>query len=92
LGQQVPQHDVPCSKITKNMNSLFFQKGDVCCNYGTDGKKTSGFDCLMIPGAVKATTNSIAVAVTQCGGLGGLVTATGTASVTICCKICIKIN
>ncbi len=25
--------------------------GSMCCSYGTMGKQTKGYDCLMIPGA-----------------------------------------
>ena len=56
----------------------------LCCDYGTKGTKTSGYDCLMIPGASKATGG--AAPATQCGGGGGLVTATGTTLKTVCCK------
>ena len=40
----------------------------------------------MIPGAAKAATATMKVAPTQCGGAGGLVTASGTTGKTICCK------
>ena len=56
-----------------------------CCGYGTDGMKTGGYDCLMIPGAEKATGTPVAP--TNCGGKKGLVTAAaGTTAATICCK------
>ena len=57
-----------------------------CCGYGTDGKKsTGGYDCLMIPGAEKATGTPVPP--TNCGGMKGLVTvAAGMTSTTICCK------
>ena len=60
-------------------------KDSLCCAYGTDGKKsTGGYDCLMIPGAEKAA--GTALPPTQCGGMGGLVTAAGTTGATVCCK------
>jgi hypothetical protein len=57
----------------------------VCCGYGAEGTKTSGYDCLMIPGAAKKA-DSAPVPPTQCGGLGGLVTASGTTPATICSR------
>jgi hypothetical protein len=32
-----------------------FSQGSLCCGYGTDGKKTNGYDCVMIPGASTMT-------------------------------------
>ena len=58
--------------------------GTPCCGYGTKGTKTTGSDCIQIPnltlapGTVKPSM--------MCGGKGGLVTATGTTSKTVCCK------
>lgn len=68
---------------------ISFFKQSECCGYGTDGKKTN-YDCLMIPGAQKDAVGAKGsiqnVPPTQCGGGGGLVTATGMTSTTVCCK------
>jgi len=59
-------------------------KDSSCCGYGTDGKKsTGGYDCLMIPGASQSGTPKKP---SQCGGRGGLVTASGTTGKTVCSK------
>ena len=67
-------------------NTKGFNVDHSCCGYGADGKKSdAGYDCLMIPGAEKATGTPVAP--TNCGGMGGLVTVnSGVASATICCK------
>ena len=60
-------------------------KGDTCCGWGTDGEKTQGEgDCLIIPNLT--TVNGATKAPAQCGGAGGLVTASGTTSKTVCSK------
>lgn len=63
--------------------------GTKCCNYGADGKKISttkgGYDCILIPGAVKASDSAIK-SPKICGSQMGLITATGTTSVTVCSK------
>jgi hypothetical protein len=63
----------------------------MCCGYKQTGKGTSGFDCLMIPGASKAASNpGTLVPQTVCGRSQGLVTsAAGTTATTICCKACL---
>ena len=56
-----------------------------CCGYGDDGRKRSGFDCVVIPGALTASKNTIPGAQMVCGRSRGL----GSASAgpkTICCK------
>jgi len=62
----------------------------LCCGYGTDGMKTTaGYDCIMIPGASKATGTNQMVPAAQCGGFQGLVTAkatSATTSKTVCTK------
>eukprot|EP00096_Caligus_rogercresseyi_P007893 TRINITY_DN26032_c0_g1_i1.p1 TRINITY_DN26032_c0_g1~~TRINITY_DN26032_c0_g1_i1.p1 ORF type:complete len:403 (+),score=38.83 TRINITY_DN26032_c0_g1_i1:23-1210(+) len=62
-----------------------FTKGSVCCGYGEDGKKTSGYDCVIIPGAEKKTgkvVNSNAI----CGRSVGLVDMTMGAAATVCSR------
>lgn len=62
---------------------------DDCCDYGTNGQAALGWDCLIIPGAVKADDNSI-VSDRMCAKSFGLGTATQTdvANIkTICCKL-----
>ena len=62
----------------------------MCCNYGADGKKIiatkGGYDCIMIPGALKATDSALK-SPKICGSKMGLITATGTTSATVCCKL-----
>lgn len=65
-----------------------FNTGSVCCAYGTAGTKTSGYDCLIIPGAEK-DTNGAVKADQFCGRSQGLVTAsmmTGMPGVTVCSR------
>ena len=68
-----------------NLHSIFqnydiFQ-GSVCCGYGSKGTASSGYDCVMIPGAV----GKVPFANSICGQGKGLVTASGI-STTICSK------
>ena len=62
----------------------------MCCNYGADGKKIiatkGGYDCIMIPGAQKASDSALK-SPKICGSKMGLITATGTTSATVCCKL-----
>merc|ERR1711963_235015 len=61
-------------------------KPSSCCGYGADGMQTAGvYDCLIIPGALKAADNAEAPS-KNCGGGKGLVTVTNEASKTICSK------
>ena len=60
----------------------------MCCAYGSDGKASKvGYDCVVIPGASKATLPANSpVPNAICGNGIGLVTATGTGPKTICSK------
>merc|ERR1719273_2182870 len=53
-----------------------YVKGETCCNYGESGWKglgtLGGYDCLMIPGAVKKADSALLPA-SNCGGGAGLV-------------------
>ena len=61
-------------------------KQSSCCGYGSNGMKSTGvYDCIIIPGAVKAS-DSAAKPSKQCGGMKGLVTATNGLTMTVCCK------
>ena len=61
-----------------------------CCGYGTKGTKTVGDDCLNIPNLT--TSKGAAKPSAMCGGKGGLVTASGTTSKTVCSKFQIRIS
>ena len=51
-------------------------------------KSTGAYDCLMIPGPLKAADSAHVKGGSQCGGVGGLVSAaSGTTSTTVCCKL-----
>ena len=58
-------------------------KGSVCCGYGSDGKKTTGYDCIVIPGAAK-TGGALIPNNAFCGGYGLVTANAGTTSKTIC--------
>ena len=68
----------------------------MCCGYGTDGKQSKvGYDCVVIPGASKATlpVNTPAPNV-YCGRSAGLVSkksGDATANKTICSEFLSKI-
>lgn len=58
-----------------------------CCEYGDNGDKggaTIGWDCIMIPGALKKADS--AVKVSRICGKSQLVTAAGTTAASVCCK------
>ena len=58
-------------------------------------KTTAGYDCIMIPGASKATGTNQMVPAAQCGGFQGLVTAkatSATTSKTVCSKYISIVN
>ena len=55
-----------------------------CCGYGTKGTITTGSDSLQIPNLT--TANGAVKPSVMCGGKGGLVTAAGTTSKTVCSK------
>ena len=73
-------------------------KDSLCCGYGADGKNSAwGYDCLMIPGAVKGSSPYTAlVPVSLCGAGNGLAYSSGTYKTTatpdagqqktVCCK------
>ncbi len=62
-------------------------QGSVCCGYGAAGLATSGYDCVMIPGASKAS-NYNPVPNSICGNGNGLVTTViGNTSATVCSKL-----
>jgi len=43
-------------------------KEALCCGYGADGMKTTGYDCVIIPGALKGTANNMDVMASEfCG-------------------------
>lgn len=79
--------DVGVSGFTNIAKGIIL--GTMCCNYGEDGKKIiatkGGYDCIMIPGALKATDSAL-VSPKICGSKMGLITATGTTSATVCSK------
>ena len=75
------------------LNDFFFLfqiQPTLCCQYGTAGDKTSGYDCLTIPGAVKNTAIMKAVPERLCGRqfIDLTMTFTGTEKkgATVCCK------
>ena len=68
--------------------------GEKCCGYEADGKAQTdenygGWDCLIIPGAAKATANAAFINDSQCGQNIGLITQDGAAAganKTVCCE------
>ena len=48
------------------------------------GMKTTGFDCIVIPGAEKQADGAAVAATKQCGRTKGLVTADDGANATVC--------
>ena len=73
-------------KNTKTAKAV--TKESSCCGYGSNGMKSTGpYDCIVIPGIIKAADSDVLKAVEQCGGGKGLATATNTASTTVCCKL-----
>ncbi len=59
----------------------------VCCGYGVAGVGTTGYDCVIVPGAVKSASPYTGVANQFCGGGGFAVINAGTAFVTVCSKL-----
>merc|ERR1712226_458455 len=55
-------------------------KDSLCCGYGADGKNSAwGYDCLMIPGAVKGSSPyTVVTPVSLCGQGNGLAYSSGT--------------
>ncbi len=76
------------------MESSFFAisfvlQGSICCGYGSKGTKTTGYDCIMIPGASKATAMKNPAPNSICGNGKGLINTTIAAmkiSTTVCSK------
>ena len=63
----------------------YFQSN--CCGYGSDGRGTRGYDCVIIPIASKKDTLSKVIPGNSdefCGR--ALVTVTNGAPATVCCK------
>lgn len=66
----------------------FVGKSSLCCGYGTDGMKTTGYDCVIIPMATLKATLGKVVSLNGdefCGQ--NLVTVTGTTAATVCSKL-----
>ena len=62
-----------------------------CCGYGIKGTSDivgQVYDCLMIPGAIKASSpDTVAKGAIQCGGGDGVILTEATSTTnTICCK------
>jgi hypothetical protein len=85
LSKSIPSH----SWLDKDFESQDFpQQGSICCGYGSTGKATSGYDCVIIPGAMKMTASTLVNNLAICGA-GGLAVATAviaTGGNTICSK------
>ena len=61
-------------------------QGSICCGYGSLGVMSSGYDCVMIPGATKAADKA-PVPNSICGQGKGLVTTVlGMTTATVCSK------
>jgi hypothetical protein len=74
-----------CYNILYKINII--SQATQCCGYGAAGAGTMGFDCVVIPGAVKMTTPFTSVPNQICGGKSvGLVTTAGMIGKTICSK------
>lgn len=59
---------------------------NLCCGYGKEA--TSGFDCLMVPGAVTSKTPAAQAKSNICGRMGLKVTTTAAGmptSASVCC-------
>ena len=67
---------------------LFSLTQNQCCGYGTDGLGTNGYDCVVIPGALKSSEGAIQGRDKLCGRSKGLVTADMEAAATICSRQC----
>jgi hypothetical protein len=70
---------------------LRFWQGSKCCGYGSTGKKTSGYDCVIIPGAAKMTAPYTMILGNQafCGAAGLLTSNSKTSKTggkTVCSK------
>merc|ERR1711910_165304 len=60
-------------------------KDSLCCGYGADGKNSAwGYDCLMIPGAIKGSSPyTVPTPVSNCGQGNGLAHTTGSYKTTV---------
>ena len=58
----------------------------MCCGYGSAGVGTMGYDCIVIPGAAKMTTPFPILKSQAFCGQGGLGTAFGGTTKTVCSK------
>ena len=60
----------------------------LCCGYGADGMKTTGYDCVIIPGALKGTANNMDLLASEFCGRQLATAALGMAKPagTVCCK------
>jgi len=76
--------DVSSTKMTGV--SMSTGKITNCCGYGADGEQTEGYDCVVIPGAKKAATTTMAVPSKICGNL--FVTVSGMTATSICSMRC----
>jgi len=74
--------------VSGKTNAASGKVGTKCCGYGTDGMQTTGYDCVLIPGALKATNTAIVGTENICGRSAGLVTVNGMTSTTVCSKTC----
>lgn len=62
-------------------------KGSICCGYGVSGVATLGYDCVVIPGALKSTDMEMMAGSQICGRSKGLATMpTATMAKTVCSK------
>ena len=69
----------------KTDTATFKTKNTVCCNYGSKGTKTTGYDCLTLPGAVKDTDMAAPIPNNRfCGRSKGLGDMDGGEPATIC--------
>ena len=62
----------------------------MCCGYGSKGMDTSGYDCLVIPDAMKSTITTMAGKFSEfCGSSATFSTVLGGefATKTVCCKL-----
>ena len=75
-------------RVSSDKDSSGFIKGSMCCGYGADGMISIGYDCVQIPGALKAAMTSMMGPSQICGrAKGGLVSVSGMTAVTICCEL-----
>jgi len=65
----------------------FLGKEGVCCGYGGDGMKTTGYDCVVIPGASKEANKADLQASEFCGRQLGSVLGMAKPAATICSMV-----